>query len=178
MSPRSGVSPRFFVSRVDVAVDALLPEGDPRRGTTANAQAAAAYQLYRTRAVSEEVSNVALPWRSGSAPTVGAPRRPKIRRQRLALRRSPRCGRDGEHDADATLADALDHLDPTTSYLLTKESCHETAELLTSLEPSHTRNGQRTARERASPPSLSPTTNYSRPSHPRCAPSSSSARRP
>jgi transaldolase len=36
---------------------------------------------------------------------------------------------------DATLADALDHLDPTTSYLLTKESCHETAELLNHLEP-------------------------------------------
>ena len=35
----------FFVSRVDVAVDALLPEGDPRRGTTANAQTAAAYEL-------------------------------------------------------------------------------------------------------------------------------------
>ncbi len=39
----------FFVSRVDVAVDALLPEGDDRRGTVANAQAAAAYGLYRAR---------------------------------------------------------------------------------------------------------------------------------
>jgi len=39
----------FFVSRVDAAVDALLPEGDPRRGTTANAQVAAAYRLYRER---------------------------------------------------------------------------------------------------------------------------------
>jgi len=37
----------FFVSRVDVPVDALLPEEDPRRGTTSNAQAAAAYELYR-----------------------------------------------------------------------------------------------------------------------------------
>ena len=36
----------FFVSRVDAAVDALLPEGDPRRGTTANAQVAAAYETY------------------------------------------------------------------------------------------------------------------------------------
>jgi len=36
-----------FVSRVDVAVDALLPEVTPGRGTTANAQAAAAYELYR-----------------------------------------------------------------------------------------------------------------------------------
>ena len=37
----------FFVSRVDAAVDALLPEGDARRGTTANAQVAAAYAHYR-----------------------------------------------------------------------------------------------------------------------------------
>jgi transaldolase len=42
----------FFVSRLDAAVDALLPEGDPRRGTTANAQVAAAYELYRTRIAS------------------------------------------------------------------------------------------------------------------------------
>ena len=38
----------FFVSRVDTAVDALLDEGDPRRGTIANAQVAAAYDLYTT----------------------------------------------------------------------------------------------------------------------------------
>ena len=38
----------FFVSRVDVADDALLVDGDPRRGTTANAQAAQAYETYQT----------------------------------------------------------------------------------------------------------------------------------
>ncbi|MGA2432290.1 MAG: transaldolase [Acidimicrobiales bacterium] len=36
----------FFVSRVDAAVDPLLLEGDPRRGTTANAQVCAAYKRY------------------------------------------------------------------------------------------------------------------------------------
>ena len=36
----------FFVSRVDTAVDPMLAEGDPRRGTTANAQVAHAYQRY------------------------------------------------------------------------------------------------------------------------------------
>ena len=51
----------FFVSRVDVAVDALLPEGDPRRGTTANAQAAAAYELYRQRVASVDVIDL-LSW--------------------------------------------------------------------------------------------------------------------
>lgn len=43
----------FFVSRVDAAVDALLPEGDVRRGTTANAQVAGAYEIYRRRIASE-----------------------------------------------------------------------------------------------------------------------------
>jgi transaldolase len=46
----------FFVSRVDVAVDALLPEGDPRRGTTANAQVAGAYQLFRRRMSSDRAT--------------------------------------------------------------------------------------------------------------------------
>lgn len=36
----------FFISRVDTAVDPLLPEGSSLRGTTANAQAAAAYQEF------------------------------------------------------------------------------------------------------------------------------------
>ena len=45
----------FFVSRVDVAVDKLLPEGDPRRGTAANAQAAQAYDTYRRLFDSPEI---------------------------------------------------------------------------------------------------------------------------
>ena len=36
----------FFISRVDTAIDPLLPEGSSLRGTIANAQAAAAYQLF------------------------------------------------------------------------------------------------------------------------------------
>ncbi len=46
----------FFVSRVDAAVDALLPEGDPRRGTTANAQVALAYDTYLRLTSSSEVA--------------------------------------------------------------------------------------------------------------------------
>lgn len=46
----------FFVSRVDAAVDALLPEGDARRGTIANAQAAKAYQLYRERIANDRAT--------------------------------------------------------------------------------------------------------------------------
>ena len=48
----------FFVSRVDVAVDALLPEGDGRRGTVANAQVAAAYGLYRARVARADVTDL------------------------------------------------------------------------------------------------------------------------
>lgn len=46
----------FFVSRVDTAVDALLPEGDPRRGRTANAQAASAYLAYLAYVARDEVT--------------------------------------------------------------------------------------------------------------------------
>ena len=45
----------FFVSRVDVAVDAMLAEGDVRRGLTANAQVAAAYELFKERMERENV---------------------------------------------------------------------------------------------------------------------------
>ncbi len=43
----------FFVSRVDAAIDELLPLGDVRRGTAANAQVARAYALYRERMESD-----------------------------------------------------------------------------------------------------------------------------
>lgn len=45
----------FFVSRVDAAVDKLLPEGDPLRGRIANAQVAAAYELYQRWMASDRV---------------------------------------------------------------------------------------------------------------------------
>ena len=89
----------FFVSRVDVAVDALLPEGDPRRGTTANAQVAGAYQVFRRRMASERAqalfdagAQVQRPlWASTST------KNPDVLRP--ALRRHDRRRRDGEHDA-------------------------------------------------------------------------------
>ena len=46
----------FFVSRVDAAVDALLDEGDPRRGTTANAQVALAYDTFLRLTATSEVT--------------------------------------------------------------------------------------------------------------------------
>ncbi|MBW4077589.1 MAG: transaldolase [Acidobacteria bacterium] len=48
----------FFVSRVDVAVDALLDEADPRRGTIANAQVCGAYQRFQDRMSSARVARL------------------------------------------------------------------------------------------------------------------------
>lgn len=48
----------FFVSRVDAAVDKLLPEGDSLRGRVANAQVAGAYQLYRQWMGHERVTSL------------------------------------------------------------------------------------------------------------------------
>ncbi len=48
----------FFVSRVDAAVDPMLLEGDPRRGTTANAQVCAAYKLYADTINEERALNL------------------------------------------------------------------------------------------------------------------------
>ena len=45
----------FFVSRVDAAVDDLLPSDDARRGCVANAQVAAAYETYLAHVASEPV---------------------------------------------------------------------------------------------------------------------------
>ena len=42
----------FFISRVDTAIDPMLPEGSDLRGTIANAQAAAAYQVFLDHAQS------------------------------------------------------------------------------------------------------------------------------
>lgn len=48
----------FFVSRVDTAMDALLDEADPHRGMIANAQVAAAYEVYRLHVGREASGNL------------------------------------------------------------------------------------------------------------------------
>ncbi|HEV7958062.1 MAG TPA: transaldolase [Acidimicrobiales bacterium] len=125
----------FFVSRVDVAVDALLPEGDPRRGTTANAQAADAYELYRTRVAGEDITSllelraqVQRPlWASTSTKNPTYPDLLYV--DRLVADETVNTM------PDATLADALDHLNPATSYLLSDETTHAEAALLDQLAP-------------------------------------------
>ncbi len=48
----------FFVSRVDVAVDKLLDDGDPRRGTVAIDQVCAAYKLYADKIATSRATSL------------------------------------------------------------------------------------------------------------------------
>jgi len=48
----------FFISRVDSAIDPMLPEDSPLRGTIANAQAASAYQLFLDHAQSPSMASL------------------------------------------------------------------------------------------------------------------------
>jgi transaldolase len=125
----------FFVSRVDVAVDALLAEGDPRRGTTANAQAAAAYELYRQRVASVDITDllswgaqVQRPlWASTSTKNPSYPDLLYV--DRLVAHETVNTM------PDKTLADVLDHGDFAASYLLNEKTTRETAALLDNLAP-------------------------------------------
>jgi transaldolase len=123
----------FFVSRVDVAVDPLLPEGDPRRGTVANAQVAGAYQLFRERVASSSVTSlldrgaqVQRPlWASTS--TKNPAYDDLLYVDRLVANETVNTM------PDATLADVLDHANFSSSYLLNDETCASTAALLQGL---------------------------------------------
>ena len=85
---------------MDTAVDPLLAEGDPRRGTTANAQAARAYELFRDRVAERPRARASLAagaqvqrplWASTST------KNPAY--CDLLYVETPRRGRDGQHDA-------------------------------------------------------------------------------
>lgn len=125
----------FFVSRVDVAVDALLSEGDPRRGTTANAQAAAAYQLYCERVLGEGVGDLL---RRGA----------QVQRPLWASTSTKNPAYDdllyvnrlvGDETVntmpDATLQAALDHPDFSLSYLRDRDTCAKEAARVNGLAP-------------------------------------------
>lgn len=123
----------FFVSRVDVAVDALLDEGDPRRGTTANAQVCAAYQRYRERIASpqalrmlERGAQVQRPlWASTST---------KNPTYYDLLYVDPIVGNETVNTMpDPTLAAVLDHGNFTKSLLLDLDSVERQASMLSEL---------------------------------------------
>lgn len=120
----------FFVSRVDAAVDTLLDESDPRRGTTANAQVCAAYQRYLERIASpqavrliESGAQVQRPlWASTST---------KNPTYYDLLYVDPIVGDETVNTMpDATLAAVLDHGDFSTSLLSEEESIERQAKLL------------------------------------------------
>jgi transaldolase len=125
----------FFVSRVDVAVDALLPDGDPRRGTAANAQAAAAYVLYRTRVSGEAVTSLLADGAQVQRPLWASTSTKNPTYDDLLYVNHLVGDETVNTMPDATLADALDHADFASSYLLNKESTHAAAAELEKLSP-------------------------------------------
>jgi transaldolase len=125
----------FFVSRVDVAVDALLPEGDPRRGTTANAQAAAAYELYRRRIGGEDVTRLLADGAQVQRPLWASTSTKNPTYDDLLYVDSLVADETVNTMPDATLADTLDHAKFASSLLLNDETCHQTAAKLDHLAP-------------------------------------------
>jgi transaldolase len=124
----------FFVSRVDVAVDALLPEGDPRRGHTANAQAAAAYQLYRRRVAGDDVTRLLAEGAQVQRPLWASTSTKNPAYDDLLYVDSLVADETVNTMPDATLADTLDHANFAASLLLNDDTCEKTAALLDTLE--------------------------------------------
>ena len=125
----------FFVSRVDAAVDQLLSDGDVLRGRIANAQVAAAYELYletmasaRVVALLDAGAQVQRPlWASTS------PKNPAY--DDLIYVNSIVANETVNTMPDATLAAALDHGSFRESLLASPASLAATASLV-SLLPS------------------------------------------
>lgn len=123
----------FFVSRVDAALDKLLPEDNPSRGHLANAQVAAAYQLYqrwmgepRVVALLEQGAQVQRPlWASTS------PKDPKY--DDLLYVNNIVADETVNTMPDVTLEAAFDHGHFEDSLLSTPESVATAAALLDAL---------------------------------------------
>jgi transaldolase len=133
---RLGSVASFFVSRVDAAVDALLPEGDPRRGTTANAQVCAAYELYLERIGSERTSALFTHGAQVQRP-LWASTSTKDPSYYDLLYVDRIVGDETVNTMpDATLQGVLDHGEFATSYLLDAETMSAEADKLTQLPDS------------------------------------------
>jgi transaldolase len=125
----------FFVSRVDVAVDALLPEGDPRRGTTADAQVAAAYELYRGRMKSDEVTSLLSRGAQVQRPLWASTSTKNPSYDDLLYVNNIVADETVNTMPDATLAAVLDHANFSSSKLLDEDSCATLAKVLEALSP-------------------------------------------
>jgi transaldolase len=123
----------FFVSRVDVAVDALLPEGDPRRGTTANAQVAGAYELYRRRMATDRAAALFAAGAQVQRPLWASTSTKDPTYFDLLYVDTIVADETVNTMPDATLAATLDHGDFATSNLLTDERIGAAAAVLDDL---------------------------------------------
>jgi transaldolase len=123
----------FFVSRVDAAVDKLLPEGDALRGRVANSQVARAYQLYRQWMHHERVLALLVDGAQVQRPLWAStsPKNPSY--DDLLYVDSLVADETVNTMPDATLAAALDHGDFSTSLLASAESTRATAAVLDTL---------------------------------------------
>ncbi len=125
----------FFVSRVDVAVDALLPEGDSRRGTTANAQVAAAYELYRARMKDDAITELLGRGAQIQRPLWASTSTKNPTYDDLLYVDTIVADETVNTMPDGTLADTLDHANFAASVLLNEDTAHKTAALLDHLSP-------------------------------------------
>lgn len=117
----------FFVSRVDAAVDALLVEGDPRRGTTANAQVASAYALYRERIASDRATALLTAGAQVQRPLWASTSTKNPSYYDLLYVDEIVADETVNTMPDATLEGVLDHADFTTSRLLDDGDVAQTA---------------------------------------------------
>ena len=125
----------FFVSRVDVAVDALLPEGDSRRGTAAVAQVAAAYELYRNRMKGEAAASLLSRGAQVQRPLWASTSTKNPNYNDLLYVNNIVADETVNTMPDATLAAVLDHADFAESKLLNEETCHTLAKVLEQFPP-------------------------------------------
>ena len=126
----------FFVSRLDVAVDALLAEGDPRRGTTAVAQTAAAYEIFRSRRSAADVAALLARGAQIQRPLWASTSTKNPHYDELLYVNDLVADETVNTMPDATLRAALEALDPTRSVLVDPDTTARAAQRLDALGPS------------------------------------------
>ena len=125
----------FFVSRVDSAVDAQLNEGDPRRGRSANAQVAAAYELYQSRVSDERVTSLLANGAQVQRPLWASTSVKNPDYDELLYVNTIVADESVNTMPDATLNATLDHADFSASMLTQRTSLRSLARELDRLTP-------------------------------------------
>ena len=123
----------FFVSRLDVAIDALLAEGDPRRGTNAVAQTAAAYQIFQARRTAPDITALLARGAQIQRPLWASTSTKNPHYDDLLYVNDLVADETVNTMPDATLHAALERLDPTRSVLGDPETMARVAHRLDEL---------------------------------------------